>query len=80
MILSRLFSLSIRFESGWSRPLDQELTETFPMPGDPLVPSLFPREITSLFLFDSPIFSNLVRYDLVKLFSNSLRQSVERSG
>ena len=63
-----------------SRPVDQELAKTFPMPGDPLFPSLLPREMTSLLFLDPPVSSNLVRYDLAKLFSNSLRQSVEGTG
>jgi hypothetical protein len=67
-------------KSASSRSVYQESAKTFPMPGDPLFPSLLPREITSLFFLDRPVSSNLARNDLAKLFSDPLRQSVERTG
>jgi hypothetical protein len=63
-----------------SPPRHKELLKIFPMRFGPFVPSLLPREITTLFGFDPLVYSNLPIYSLSQLFPNSLRESVEWIG
>src|SRR6266481_7462134 len=60
-----------------SPPRHKELLKIFPMRFGAFVPSLLPRQITTLFGFDPLVYSNLPVYGLSQLFSNSLRESVE---
>jgi hypothetical protein len=63
-----------------SSPRHKELLKIFPMRFGPFVPSLLPRESTTLFGFDPLVYSNFPVYGLSQLFSNSLRESVEWIG